>query len=906
MVLGPDSWIEHATFEYQGDGVLPTCALELNGSAVLRNCIVQHSSGVGVKQTANITMLKPTVIQSCSITDNASHGVEIDEGTRVSLTEVSMASNGGYGLNLPTATPTTKSFAGLRECSFVSNASGGISAGANSTADAAYSWWGHSSGPDGNGPGTGQSIDGTGTIVFNPWFGTDLSAAFRLSEPFVDPLKIVQSSGNIHFHAVPTPDPMPPAAWNLDVTDSTSTTVFADSGSGTIDVDWDGTDGGMPPVALPNGTYGFTLTADDNANPQSILVGTLELNSGLVVADIQSPAVRSYAAAGATVSVTGTAAGSTFSSYVLEYGIGSNPSSWTQVTSSLTPVTNGSLGSFAAPSSANQWLSLRLRVNDTAASDAVLLKLESLARLNASPATFSPDGDRFEDATTLSGGVTWLSDWTFDVYQGASGPLWSASGTGTQISVTWDGRDTGGALLAPGNYTLRVAASPSDALSIDVTSDVPVTLDGPGNAIHITSPLDGALLTNEVPVTLTVEVDPAVSKYIRLEYGSGTNWYLIKQSTTLSSPFEDWNTTLAENGAQKLRATMHLEDGTIHQDEIDVTLGNLRVSPQISVFDPPSGESTQIDITNEVGLSGQSQLAVEVWAASTQENLNWEGRYNGLAGGSPVWSTSVAFPSGVAAVTWNGRDGTGAVVTAGEYVVRAEVTYAGGVTANYLEPLINPAVVSNSDITSASVASSASDDFDPFYGETVDVSFTLARPAWMTLAYDQNNGVMGKLLHGSGTHVFKVDGRRRDQPGLMSDGPTGYLIYAKASRTPPSMMHVRNSSITLADTSVEPIVVFPTFGQVARVGYTLSRESLVTVRVYQTVAGGAGGAGTLFGTYETDVLKAASAQSFTFDGRTQAGDYPTLSGTYSVEIVAKDSTYPSYTATARRLVRLLY
>lgn len=903
MKLGQNSWIEYATFEYQGGSSTP--ALELSGFVTLRNSTVRYGSGIGVRQLNTGAMSRPTTLENCSISNNGSHGVQLDTLTTTTLTNVAISSNGGYGINLPTATSSTKSYVGVRECSFASNTSGGVSAGAFTTAEAAYCWWGHASGPGGSGPGSGQSIAGSGTINFNPWFGTNLSGAFRIAHPLVDPIEFAPGTGNVHFHGEPTLA----ATWDLDVLNSSSTNVFTDSGSGVVDIDWDGTNGGTPPAALADGTYSFTLTADDTANPgtQSILVGTIELDSTLLIASLTTPAAHSYAAAGSTVSVTGTAAGSTFTSYVLEYGIGSSPSAWTQITSSTSAVTAGSLGSFTVPSAGDPWLSLRLRVNGTSsalATDTRLLKLESLTQLVAAPSSFSPDDDHFQDVTTLSGGITRPSDWTVDVFQGTTGPLWSASGTGTQLAVAWNGRNTGGTLQSSGSYILRVAASPSDALSVDVTCDVPVTLVGPGGAIQITSPLNGAVLANSVAVTLSTPVASTVGKNIRLEYGSGGVWHVLAEGTSVTTPFATWNTTRATNGAQKLRATMHLEDGTIHQHEIDVTLANLRVTPAQPVFDPLGSETTQIDIVNDVGISGSSSLAVEVWAANTSTDINYEGLYLGHSGGAPVWSTSVAFTSGAASVSWDGTNGSGVVVGSGEYVVRAQVTYAGSVTATYLEPTIPSAILSSSDITSISVDSSASEAFDPFYGESIDVSFTLSRPAWLTMAYDETRGFLAKSFHASGSHVVQCDGREKDAPGLsFGDGPVAYSLYAKANRPPPSLMLVRNASLELTDALVEPIVIYPTFAQIARVEYTLSRASLVTVRVLDTTTTLAG---TLFRTYGTDVSTSSGAHTFTFDGISDAGEYPAPSGTYCIEILAKDPTYPSYTAIARRFVRLMY
>jgi subtilisin family serine protease len=63
-----------------------------------------------------------------------------------------------------------------------------------------------------------------------------------------------------------------------------------------------------------------------------------------------------------TIDITGTASGDNFQNYTLEYGVGNYPTSWTEITSSTTPVTNGVLATWSAIPGT---FSIRLRVTDT-------------------------------------------------------------------------------------------------------------------------------------------------------------------------------------------------------------------------------------------------------------------------------------------------------------------------------------------------------------------------------------------------------------------------------------------------------------------------------------------------------------------------------------------------------------
>ncbi len=54
-----------------------------------------------------------------------------------------------------------------------------------------------------------------------------------------------------------------------------------------------------------------------------------------------------------------------FSYYKLEFGVGTNPQSWTLITQNSTPVTNGTLGTWVTTNLPNGTYTLRLIVVDT-------------------------------------------------------------------------------------------------------------------------------------------------------------------------------------------------------------------------------------------------------------------------------------------------------------------------------------------------------------------------------------------------------------------------------------------------------------------------------------------------------------------------------------------------------------
>jgi PKD repeat protein len=92
-------------------------------------------------------------------------------------------------------------------------------------------------------------------------------------------------------------------------------------------------------TVLPDAIYTLRLVVDD---------GTGQTSSDRIIVEtdnfyITTPEGGELVRGGDVLTITGSALGTDFTNYVVEYGQGSNPSSWTLVVSSTTPVTDGLL-----------------------------------------------------------------------------------------------------------------------------------------------------------------------------------------------------------------------------------------------------------------------------------------------------------------------------------------------------------------------------------------------------------------------------------------------------------------------------------------------------------------------------------------------------------------------------------
>ncbi|MBI5574460.1 MAG: lamin tail domain-containing protein, partial [Elusimicrobia bacterium] len=98
------------------------------------------------------------------------------------------------------------------------------------------------------------------------------------------------------------------------------------------------TDSGLSPKE-----YGWQVSAVDKLGNESVVSSTVSLVVGKLPCLVSLTLPEKYSLATGTITITGTAAGLHFSQYEIEYGQGTEPASWTNITTSTNPVESGSL-----------------------------------------------------------------------------------------------------------------------------------------------------------------------------------------------------------------------------------------------------------------------------------------------------------------------------------------------------------------------------------------------------------------------------------------------------------------------------------------------------------------------------------------------------------------------------------
>ncbi len=111
-----------------------------------------------------------------------------------------------------------------------------------------------------------------------------------------------------------------------------------------------------------------------------------------------------------------------------------------------------------------------------------------VAKLSATEALISPNGDGSLDATVLGAKLSTTADWELTVHDAAGATVASWSGQGTSAQVTWDGSGASGATVPDGAYTVQLDASSALGDAFPATMTIAVDTVGPHLSTAAASP----------------------------------------------------------------------------------------------------------------------------------------------------------------------------------------------------------------------------------------------------------------------------------------------------------------------------------------------------------------------------------------------------------------------------------
>jgi flagellar hook assembly protein FlgD len=524
---------------------------------------------------------------------------------------------------------------------------------------------------------------------------------------------------------------------------------------------------------------------------------------------------------GSTINITGTAADSTdFKNYILDYGAGENPTSWTNLKSSTTSTTNSLLYAWNTSSLTGYSYTVRLTVNDNAgnvATETSRVRFLCTQNAAASEGYISPNADGVKDSTNISATFTQPSDWTITIKNSSSTVVRTFSDLATSVSQTWDCKNSSGTVVPDGTYTYQLDAIGTGTTTTASPKTGTIVVDTVSPVAQITAPATNAVLRDTVTITGTAS-DANLATYT-IDYGPAPGagpWNLISSATTSvgNGTLATWvtndpaNAILVPNGSYLLRLTVTDKAGNTSMATVPIGTDNLIIS---NVGISSNTLNTNAAETNTVFFNISSQATV---------TFNIIPEKLGPAG-TPVYQTGRVCAAGACSFTWDGKDNTGKVVPDEAYLY--VLTASDGTRTGGYNP---PAPTGTGTVTC-----SQSNGLDPVSNQPMTVTYSAAQPSRVNISISwggQNFKILDAFPVLSGTYTYVWDGRN----------PSNKLldIGAKASCSVASLLR-ENFIITTGDAvqinelKTDPYMIHLAYGQFTRIKYTISKDANVTVKL---------------------------------------------------------------------------
>jgi flagellar hook assembly protein FlgD len=561
----------------------------------------------------------------------------------------------------------------LHNCQFI-NAVHGITNTGSEQVDAKLCYWSAASGPSILGAGTGLSA--SGYVTYDPWLTAPPSSAQYVSGVTVqnrvfNPALSVFASINPSFAVS--------GNWTLTILDSTACSVLRTyTGSGTTaSVTWDGKDSGG--LLQPAGSYRFHIA---NTAPGNLVAtvarGVLTLSNAsylptLAITSIVSGQTLSnvYQNGSSDVSVVGSVRNTALRNWVLDYGLGTTPTSWTQLTSGTTEKNAAQLYLWPTLPVTNAGYVLRLRSWDSAGNDYALSLPITVGNFQITQPGIYQLNQTTGDTITYTSLIPFTLTETV-VFKNAAGTtmrtLVNTSRAIGSYSDAWNGRgDTNQYLPDAPYFYVATVTDGSHTMTWDLSNQY---LGGTmGYYVPSFSAFDPF---NNQPLTFTYSSNGPARNYIAVSPNAGEhvstcdppNFCLVngkyeEGGTQHTISWAGVNATGALQPAQSMGAA---QDPNKFQQNAVVVFGTKPTVTNVRVTPPVAGIGTSQTVSFSL-TTFQNQTANITITFLNQGSLSVL-RTIQLTGQSP----------GTVSVTWDGKADNGMPVAPGFYTITVTAT----------------------------------------------------------------------------------------------------------------------------------------------------------------------------------------------------------------------------------------
>jgi flagellar hook assembly protein FlgD/PKD repeat protein len=284
--------------------------------------------------------------------------------------------------------------------------------------------------------------------------------------------------------------------------------------------------------------------------------------------------------------------------------------------------------------------------------------------------SFSPNGDAQEDSLDTLYCVTRDSTVTITVHNAAHGLVRTLQSSVPEpggcgfpfITATWNGRNTGGAVVADGAYTIDVHAVDGNGGTDDLS--VPTTVDTRVPGV-LTTPASGATLTGSVPFVFTPTAGFAGIQGVLVDcLGSGT----LQSNGTWTGSGDTW--TCAPNTTAIGTEVVYLDGfGSLHiwnSANTPVTIAEqltrfAQAGPSSSFS--PNGDGQDDTVTASYCTTDDATVTITVHNAAHALVRTLE------SGGAETATDCYHTNPNPSSVTWDGKNGSAVVVPNGSYTI---------------------------------------------------------------------------------------------------------------------------------------------------------------------------------------------------------------------------------------------
>lgn len=301
---------------------------------------------------------------------------------------------------------------------------------------------------------------------------------------------------------------------------------------------WDGRrdDGGV----VPDGLYGIVVSFRDAC-------GNIASSTRYVVVDNTPPVVairypRTGDPLGLIVEVLGTASDLHFVGYGVEFGIGSDPSTWARFGAGRTPRIDELLAAWNTRGLEGD-VTLRLVASDLAGNQAETrvpllfeTRVDLLSYFEAIPALFSPNGDGRREETGIRFGLLSPAKVTLSVTDAAANPiatLTSAESLAEGPFIRpWDGRKGDGTEAPDGSYSVEILAASTANAAVTQRERLTVVVDRTPPSVSLLRPTSGFATGGDSAVGTIEDLHLAEYSISLAETPDAPIWSAIAEGTS--------------------------------------------------------------------------------------------------------------------------------------------------------------------------------------------------------------------------------------------------------------------------------------------------------------------------------------------------------------------------------------